>query len=322
MTLRAAFMGSPEFAVASLHAVARACDLRVVVSQPDRPAGRGRKLVAPAVKEAATALGVPVLQPLKVRDGTLAAALREHALDVIVVTAYGRILPREVLELPRLGCINVHASLLPRWRGAAPIQRAVLAGDRETGVAIMQMEEGLDTGPVHRVLVTPIGPLETSGELFDRLAPLGGAVLEMFLRELPDVPPPTKQDERGLVLAPMLAKAEGLTRWTCPSSQVVDHVRGMDPWPGAFSGRRELTLKLFRAAPSARARLDGARPGQVLAVDREGMHVACGEGVVCVAELQVVGGKRMPAQAYAAGKPFAPGESLNDPPTDPPVPAE
>ncbi len=318
MTLRAAFMGSPEFAVASLHAVARACDLRVVVSQPDRPAGRGRKLVAPAVKEAATALGVPVLQPLKVRDGTLAAALREHALDVIVVTAYGRILPREILELPRLGCINVHASLLPRWRGAAPIQRAVLAGDRETGVAIMQMEEGLDTGPVHRVLVTPIGPLETSGELFDRLAPLGGAVLEAFLRELPDVPPPTKQDERGLVLAPMLTKAEGLTRWTCPSGQVIDHVRGMDPWPGAFTGRGELTLKLFRAAPSARVRPDGALAGQVLAVDREGMHVAGGEGVVCIAEVQVVGGKRMPAHAYAAGKPFAPGESL----VDPPVPAD
>ena len=167
--MRAAFMGSPEFAVASLHAVAEVCDLRVVVSQPDRPAGRGRKLVAPAVKEAALVLGVPVLQPTKVRDGSLAAELRRHALDVIVVTAYGRILPREILELPRFGCINVHASLLPRWRGAAPIQRAVLAGDGETGVAIMRMEEGLDTGPIYRELVTPIGPLETSGELFERL---------------------------------------------------------------------------------------------------------------------------------------------------------
>ena len=315
MTLRAAFMGSPEFAVASLHAVARACDLRVVVSQPDRPAGRGRKLVAPAVKTAAMALGVPVLQPLKVRDGALAAALREHELDVIVVTAYGRILPREILELPRLGCINVHASLLPRWRGAAPIQRAVLAGDQETGVAIMQMEEGLDTGPVHRVLATAIGPLETSGELFERLAPLGGALLEEFLRALPDVGPPSPQDEGRVVLAPMLAKAEGRTRWTDTAAQVVDHVRGMDPWPGAFTGRGELALKLFRAAPSERGRPEDARAGQVLAVDREGMHVACGAGVVCVAEVQLVGGKRMPAQAHAAGKPFAPGETLVDPPT-------
>ncbi len=317
MTLRAAFMGSPEFAVPSLHAVARACDLRVVVSQPDRPAGRGRKLVAPAVKDAAVALGVPVLQPLKVRDGALAAALREHALDVIVVTAYGRILPREILEIPRYGCINVHASLLPRWRGAAPIQRAVLAGDRETGVAIMKMEEGLDTGPVHRVLAVPIGPLETSGELFARLAPLGGELLEQVLRELPHLPPPTAQDDALATHAPMLAKAEGLTRWTCTSGQVVDHVRGMDPWPGAFTGRGELTLKLFRAAPSTRPRPDDAAPGQILGVDRQGLHVACGAGVVCVAEVQVLGGKRMPAHAYAAGKAFAAGERLVDPPTAP-----
>ena len=316
MSLRAAFMGSPEFAVASLQAVAEVCDLRVVVSQPDRPAGRGRKLVAPAVKEAALVLGVPVLQPTKVRDGSLAAELRRHELDVIVVTAYGRILPREILELPRFGCINVHASLLPRWRGAAPIQRAVLAGDRETGVAIMRMEEGLDTGPIYRELVTPIGPLETSGELFERLAPLGGRLLAEVLRALPELPPPTPQDESRVTLAPMLSKAEGLTRWTCSSSQVIDHVRGMDPWPGAFTGRGPLTLKLFRAAPSGRSRPDDAAPGQVLGLDRVGMHVACGEGVVCVQELQVVGGKRMPAQAYAAGKPFAAGERLADPPAE------
>jgi len=317
VTVRAAFMGSPEFAVASLRAVAEMCDLRVVVSQPDRPAGRGRKLVAPAVKEAALALGVPVLQPTKVRDGSLAAELRRYELDVIVVTAYGRILPREILILPRFGCINVHASLLPRWRGAAPIQRAVLAGDRETGVAIMRMEEGLDTGPIYRAQVTPIGPLETSGELFERLAPLGGRLLAEVLRALPELPPPTPQDESQVTLAPMLSKAEGLTRWTCTSSQVVDHVRGMDPWPGAFTARGPLTLKLFRAVPSSRSRPDDAAPGQVLGLDRAGLHVACGEGVVCVQELQVVGGKRMPAQAYAAGKPFAAGEGLADPPAEP-----
>ncbi len=315
--MRAAFMGSPEFAVASLRAVAEMCDLRVVVSQPDRPAGRGRKLVAPAVKEAALALGVPVLQPTKVRDGSLAAELRRYELDVIVVTAYGRILPREILILPRFGCINVHASLLPRWRGAAPIQRAVLAGDRETGVAIMRMEEGLDTGPIYRAQVTPIGPLETSGELFERLAPLGGRLLAEVLRALPELPPPTPQDESQVTLAPMLSKAEGLTRWTCTSSQVVDHVRGMDPWPGAFTARGPLTLKLFRAVPSSRSCPDDAAPGQVLGLDRAGLHVACGEGVVCVQELQVVGGKRMPAQAYAAGKPFAAGEGLADPPAEP-----
>jgi len=314
--LRAGFMGSPEFAVASLEAVAEACDLRVVVTQPDRPAGRGRKLAPPAVKVAAEERGVVVLQPVKVRDGTLLAQLREHALDVIVVAAYGRILPREILELPPLGCINVHASLLPRWRGAAPIQRAVLAGDPETGVTIMQMAEGLDTGAIHRMRSTPIEPGETSGQLFERLAKIGAEVLAEFLRALPSVPPPTPQDEALATLAPMLAKQEGVTAWARPAARVIDHVRGMDPWPGAFTGRGGAVLKLFRAGPSRRARPDDAVAGQVLGVDPDGMHVACGEGVVRVAELQIVGGKRMPAVMYALGRPFATGEVLADPPAE------
>lgn len=311
--LRAVFMGSPEFAVPSLQAVARACSLALVVTQPDKPAGRGRKLVPPAVKEAAQALGVPVAQPVKVRDGTLAAQLRAIAPDVIVVTAYGRILPVEILAIPRLGCINVHASLLPRWRGAAPIQRAVLAGDAETGVAIMQMEEGLDTGAVYREARTPIGPEETSGELFERLAALGGALLGEFLAALPDVPPPTPQDATRVTIAPILRKEEGLVDWTGSVRQVVDHVRGMDPWPAAFTGRDGGPVKLFRAGPSARPRPAGAAPGEVLAVDRAGLHVACGDGVVRVGELQAAGAKRMPAQAYAAGKPFKEGERFAAP---------
>ena len=211
--LRAVFMGSPEFAVPSLQAAASSCELVLVVTQPDKPAGRGRKLVAPAVKEAATALGVPVTQPVKVRDGALAGQLRALQPDVILVVAYGRILPREILEIPRYGCINVHASLLPRWRGAAPIQRAVLAGDAETGVAIMQMEEGLDTGPVFCATRTAIGADETSGELFARLATLGGQALAAFLREFPGVPPPTPQDGGLVTLAPPLKKEEGLVDW-------------------------------------------------------------------------------------------------------------
>lgn len=302
--LRAVFMGSPEFAVPSLHAVARTCSLALVVTQPDKPAGRGRKLVAPAVKLAAQELGVPVAQPVKVRDGVLAAQLRELAPDVIAVTAYGRILPPDILAIPRYGCINVHASLLPRWRGAAPIQRAVLAGDRETGVAIMQMEEGLDTGPVYREARTPIGPEETSGELFERLGPLGGALLADFLREFPAVPPPTPQDPASVTLAPILKKEEGLVDWTWSVEHVVDHIRGMDPWPAAFTGREGGLIKLYRAGRSERARPAEAAPGEVLAVDRAGLHVACGDGVVRVAEVQAAGAKRMPAQAYAAGKPF------------------
>jgi methionyl-tRNA formyltransferase len=202
MVLRAGFMGSPAFAVPSLRAVARTCDLRVVVCQPDRPAGRGLELAPPAVKLAAAEYDVPILQPVKMKDGTLAAALREHALDVVIVTAFGRILPPDILALPRHGCINVHASVLPRWRGAAPIQRAILAGDRETGVSIMQMDEGLDTGAVFTTVTTPIGPSETSGELFERLAELGGDALATFLSAFPDVAPPQQQDHDAATHAP------------------------------------------------------------------------------------------------------------------------
>ena len=316
MSLRIAFMGSPDFSVPTLEAIiAAGHEVACVYSQPPRPAGRGKQLTKTAVHEAADRHGIEVRTPVNFKAAEDREAFAALKLDTAVVVAYGLLLPKAVLDAPRLGCFNIHGSILPRWRGAAPIQRAVLAGDRDTGVAIMQMEEGLDTGPVHRVRVVAIDPLETSGELFERLAPIGGELLAEVLRELPRLPPPTVQDEAGVTLAPMLSKAEGLTRWTCPVRQVVDHVRGMDPWPGAFTGRGGQVLKIFRAAPSSRARPEDAAAGQVIAVDRAGMHVACGEGVVCVAELQVVGGKRMPAQAYAAGKPFAAGERLVDPPT-------
>ncbi len=313
--LRAAFMGSPDFAVASLHATAEVTDLRLVVTQPDKPAGRGRQLTAPAVKLAAEALGLPIIQPTKMRDGTVAAQLRALDLDVVIVAAYGRILPPAILEAPRLGCINVHASILPRWRGAAPIQRAILAGDPVTGVAIMRMEEGLDTGPVYRMVSTPIGPRETSGELFERLAALGGDVLRDFLRDFPDVPPPTPQDDALATHAPMLRKEEGRTEWSRTCRALVDHVRGMDPWPLASTRRGADELKLFAAAPSRRTFPEGQaiEPGVVLGVDRDGLHVACGDGVLCVAELQPPGKRRMPAAAYAAGRPFAPGERLGEP---------
>ncbi len=308
--LRAAFMGSPEFALPSLREVAARCDLQLVVCQPDRPAGRGRALTAPAVKQAALALGVPILQPTKMKDGSVAAALRELALDVAIVVAFGRILPPELLAVPRYGCLNVHASLLPRWRGAAPIQRAILAGDRETGVAIMQMDAGLDTGPVHALARTPIGPRETQGELFVRLAELGAQLLGEFLGRFPDVPPPQAQADDGVVLAPPLRKEEGRIDWSRAAQALVDHVRGMDPWPLACCVRGDDELKLFAASPSSHA-TGGAAPGTVLAVDAAGLHVAAGDGAaLCVAELQPAGKRRMPARAYAAGRPFAPGERL------------
>jgi methionyl-tRNA formyltransferase len=312
--LRAVFMGSPEFAVPSLRVVAERCDLRLVVCQPDRPAGRGRTLTPPAVKHAANALGVDTVQPFKMKDGTLAASLREHQLDIAVIVAFGRILPAELLAIPRLGCINVHASVLPRWRGAAPIQRAILEGDRETGVTIMQMDVGLDTGPIHRVLRTPIVPHETQGALFARLSELGATALDAFLRELPSPsqgwPKPSPQPDEGVTLAPPLRKEEGVLDWSRGVRAVVDHVRGMDPWPSAATRRGSDELKLYGARASVRPRPEQAQPGDVLGVDAAGVHVVCGDGVVCIAELQPPGKRRMSAAAYAAGRPFAPGVRL------------
>jgi methionyl-tRNA formyltransferase len=304
-------MGSPAFAVPSLRAVARTCDLRVVVCQPDRPAGRGLGLAPPAVKIAAAEYGVPIVQPLKMKDGTLAAMLREHALDVIVVTAFGRILPPDVLALPRHGCINVHASILPRWRGAAPIQRAILAGDRETGISIMQMDEGLDTGAVFTTFTTAIGPTETSGELFQRLADLGGDALAEFLAAFPDVPAARPQDPVGATHAPPLRKDEGIVDWQHPAARVVDHIRGMDPWPGAVTSRAGAPLKLFGARVHARER-GAEEPGTVLGQEGGCLVVACLGSAVAVAEVQPAGKRRMPAAAYAAGKPFAADERLGD----------
>jgi len=308
--LRVAFMGSPDFAVPSLLATAETCELILVASQPDRPAGRGRKLSPPAVKVAAGELGIPVIQPRKLRDGKVAAKLRALELDLIIVTAYGRILPPAILEAPRHGCINVHASLLPRWRGAAPIQRSILAGDRETGVAIMRMEEGLDTGAVYRMISTPIGEGETSGALFERLSKLGGDALATFLREFPEVDAAIPQDEAQMTLAPMLRKEEGVTEWDRPPQQVAAHICGMDPWPGATCMRGEDRLKLFGGLLSDVERPAQAVPGSVLAVDRRGLHVACAQGAVLIKELQPPGKRRMPAKAYASGKRFAPLERL------------
>ena len=310
MSLSAAFMGSPEFAVPSLRAVHATCDLRVVVCQPDRPAGRGRKLTPPAVKTVATSLGIPILQPTKMKDGTLAAALQAHDLDVIIVAAFGRILQQDLLALPRHGCINVHASVLPRWRGAAPIQRAVLAGDPQTGVSIMRMTAGLDEGPVFVKATTPIGPRETSGELSLRLAKLGAETLQSFLQVFPDVAEPVPQDHRLATHAPMLTKEEGLVSWARSPDAVCNHVRGMDPWPSAFCYRGKGRLRLFGAQPARGLDAGHKPPGTVLEHEGSTLAVACLGGAVWIDEVQPEGKRRMASSAYLAGKPFEPGEQL------------
>jgi methionyl-tRNA formyltransferase len=307
---RAIFFGSPAFAVPSLRRLVQTAgvDLRAVVSQPDRPAGRGQAVTEPAVKAAARALvpGIPILQPEKIRTGEFETALRDLAADLFVVVAYGRILPQSILDLPRFGPWNVHASLLPRWRGAAPIQWSVINGDQETGVSIMRMEAGLDTGPVAAVAKTPIGEDETAGALGTRLAELGA---ELLAATLPGIVGGsvvlTPQDDAGATVAPLLRKEDGQLDFQLPAPAVAARARGVDPWPGASALLQGVPVKLFGVRVASGA---DAAPGTVLAIDGGGLRVACGGGgAVTFAEVQLAGRKRLPAAVVATGRSIAVG---------------
>lgn len=312
--MRVAFMGSPEFAVPCLRALAAAHEVVLVVSQPDKPAGRGGQLTPPPVKAAAGELGLPVIQPRSARTGELERALRESGAELAAVVAYGKILPRAVLDaLPR-GCLNVHASILPKYRGAAPVQWAVIEGEPETGVAIMQLDEGMDTGPVLLERRVAIDPDETSGELLARLAPIGAAaLLEAIAQIEAGTAVPRAQDHAAATHAPMLAKPDGAIDFTRPAAQVAARIRGVDPWPGAQAVLRGQVVKLFRARALA-GEASATAPGTVLAVDAAGLHVACGDGgVVAIREIQAPGRKRLAAQPFAAGRGVAIGDVLAKP---------
>ena len=299
--MRVVFLGTPEFAVPTVDALAAAGhEVLAAVAQPDRPAGRGQALRPPAVKGWAEAHGVPVLQPAKVRDGALAAALAPLRPDLLVVTAYGRILGRDLLRLAPLGAVNVHASILPRWRGAAPIQWAVAAGDAETGVTLMQMDEGLDTGDALVVRTTPIGPEETAEALAPRLAALGAATLvEALPRLAAGELVPVPQDAARATLAPILTRDHGRLDFTRPAAELAARVRGFTPWPGTFTTLDGKVLKVHRARPGP----DGAAgtPGTARGV-AGALRVACGGGsALDVLELQPEGRKRMPAGDFLNG---------------------
>ncbi|NVB78378.1 MAG: methionyl-tRNA formyltransferase [Kofleriaceae bacterium] len=314
--MRVVFMGSPEFAVPCLRALAGAHEVALVVSQPDKPAGRGGQMHAPAVKVAALELGLPVIQPKSARTGELQKALEESGAEVAIVVAYGKILPKAVLDaLPR-GCLNVHASLLPKYRGAAPVQWAVIDGETETGVDIMQLDEGMDTGAVLYQRKVAIDPDETSGELLARLAPLGAEALLHALDELAaGRAVATPQDHSRATHARMLTKADGAIDFTQPAAAVASRIRGVDPWPGAQTLLRGQVAKLFRARPSDKA--SGTRPGTVLAIDDAGVHVACGTGSVLIREIQPPNRKRMPALQLANGRGIAVGDVLEMPRPEP-----
>jgi len=299
--MRALFFGSPAFAVPCLDALTEVAEVAAVFCQPDRPAGRGLALTPPEVKVRALALGLRVEQPVKVRTEETAELVRSFQADVAVVVAYGRILPKALLEAPRVGCLNVHASILPRWRGAAPIQWAVASGDRTTGVTLMQMDEGLDTGPILEIRETPIGDDETSGELFARLAPFGAA---MIRERLADVVAgrltPRAQPAEGITHARLLEKSDGVLDFTKDARLVHAYARGMTPWPGAQTRLGDEWLKVHGTGLVAPDGALGA-PGEIVAITANAIHVACGRGVVALRELQQAGRKRLAASAFASG---------------------
>lgn len=312
--LRTVFMGSPEFAVPSLEALLRYTDVQLVVTQPDQPAGRGRQLQPTAVRQAAERAGVPVATPPSLRKPPYAPTLAALDLDLIVVVAYGKILPPDVLAVPRHGCWNVHASILPRYRGAAPIQWALLSGERKTGVTLMQMDVGLDTGPMLLTRTLPIAEDDTAGSLHTKLAPLGADLLvEGFAKLGAGTLVATPQDNAAATLAPLLEKEAGRVDWTQPADTVSCRIRGVDPWPGAFTTLEGEILKLWRPqVVQDDPWRDGEAkpPGTVLGQDRQGLVVACGRGAVAIGELQLPGRKRLGATALLAGRPMPPGTVL------------
>ena len=296
--MRIVFAGTPDFAVPSLRAAASRQEVVAVYTQPDRPAGRGRALTPSPVKLAALERGITVLQPETLKSQVSRDALEALQPDLMVVVAYGLILPRKILEIPRFGCWNVHASLLPRWRGAAPIQRAIEAGDRETGVCLMQMEAGLDTGPVLLSQSLAIGEQETGGQLHDRLAELGAQVLAdgLGLLRAGIRPVPRPQPEAGVTYAHKLEKSEAKLDWSLPATTLANKVRAFLPWPVAeaeIAGER-LRIHAAIALPLAH----GRAPGSVLVAGREGLDIACAEGALRIRTLQREGGKIITAADY------------------------
>lgn len=304
--LRVAFAGTPEFAACALQAILDVgYDVPLVLTQPDRPAGRGMKLTPSPVKQLALASGIEVDQPEKLRTDEQRARLLACAPDVLVVAAYGLILPKAVLALPRLGCINIHASLLPRWRGAAPIHRAIEAGDAETGITIMQMDEGLDTGAMLLTRALPILPTDTTASLHDRLAVLGGESIVAALAELDAGGlKPVPQPAEGVTYAAKIGRAEATVDWTRPAVELERALRAFDPFPGLASSLRDTVIKFWSAQVID---ADGA-PGTVLAVDDSGVLIACGRGALRCTVLQRPGSKRLPAGEFLRGFPVSVGE--------------
>jgi len=302
-------MGTGEIGVPALKALAERHDVVAVYTQPDRPAGRDLKLRASPVKVAALALGIPVLQPEKVRTPEAVAELEAFGAEVIVVAAYGQILPKRILELPKYGCLNIHASILPRHRGASPIHSAILAGDAESGVTIMQMDVGLDTGDMLDIVRTPIAADDTAGSLHDRMAGLAAEPLLAVIEELAaGTATPEKQNASLATYASKLTKQDGHIDWSASARDIDLRLRGMTPWPGAFTALPDgRTLKIHRAAIEEGS---GGEAGEILSAAPDGILIAAGSGRIRLLEVQAAGGKRLAAADFLRGNALAPGSKL------------
>jgi methionyl-tRNA formyltransferase len=308
-------MGTPDFAVGTLQALIDAPQYQVeaVFSQPDKPKGRGKALQMPPVKETAVAAGIPVYQPVKIRDAQWLTVLEELQPDVIVVVAFGQIIPKSILDLPKYGCINVHASLLPMYRGAAPIQWAVINGDQESGVTTMRMDTGLDTGDMILKEIVPLDKEETGGSLFDKLSAVGASLLIRTLKALEDgtatfTPQP---EESPTPYAAMLTKQDGAIDWTRSAKKIECQIRGLNPWPSAYTRYKGKMLKIWAAQVLPGTESDSA-PGTITEVTKTTLHVQTGDGILAITELQPEGKKRMAIDAYLRGYPAAAGETLGE----------
>ena len=306
--MKVLFMGTPDFAVPSLEAIAAAGhEIVAAVSQPDRPKGRGHKLKPTEVKAAAERLGIPVYQPETLKNNAFLDKLNELDPDIIIVAAYGKILPGYILDYPRYGCVNVHGSLLPKYRGAAPIQRCVINGDSVTGVTTMYMDRTLDTGDMIFAEKTAIGKTETAGELFDRLAVLGGELIVRTIGAIENgTAPRIKQDDSEATYAAMLDKSTGRIDWTRSPIEIINLIRGTNPWPLAHSEYKGEIMKIFAAEAGSGA----GEPGEILGVRGKKLEIACGDGSVLVGEIQMKGGKRMTVASYLNGHEIETGEIM------------
>jgi methionyl-tRNA formyltransferase len=310
LSFRSLFFGTPAFAVPSLEALHAISEVVGVVCQPDKPSGRGMSMAAPPVKLRAHELGLSVVQPTKLKTGEFAAWVRAQNADLALVTAYGRILPKDVLAGPRLGMVNVHASLLPKYRGAAPITWAIVNGETETGITLMVLDEGMDTGPMLEAFPLAIGEEETAGELSERLAKLGGeAVTRGLPRYVAGGYTPTPQDPSKATVAPLLKKEDGVIDFRAGGHKVHDHVRGMNPWPGAHTTLRGKLLKVHEARVATATRA-GSKPGEVLLADKSRVLVACVEGSIELVTVQLEGKKAMRAPELVMGRAIAQGDVL------------